>query len=184
MPTVEPTAVPLRHRSTVGEISEWTTEDGAEIWALVKASTLDLNSPYAYLLWGEHFSSTSRIWRDAEGLGGFVMGYRVPAEPGTLFVWQVAVDARCQGLGVASRLLDALGDANPDLTHLESTVTPSNTASRRLFSAFAARHDAPLDISPAFTVDQFPPGDHEPEDRFRIGPLAPSPPPSKESTIA
>lgn len=175
MSTSQPIAVSPRHPSTDGEVREWTIDDGAEVWTLVESSTLDLNSPYAYLLWGDHFSSTSRTWRDAHGLGGFVMGYRVPNEPTTLFVWQIAVDARCQGLGVASQLLDALCDAHPDVTHLESTVTPSNTPSRRLFGAFATRRDAPLAISPAFAVDQFPPGDHEAEDRYRIGPfIAPS----------
>lgn len=181
MSTSEPTAVSPRHQSTLGEICRWTVEDGAAVWALVQASTLDLNSPYTYLLWGDHYSATSRVWRDDEGLGGFVMGYRIPAEPTALFVWQVGVDARCRGLGVASRLLDAVCDAHADVTHLESTVTPSNTASRRLFSAFAARRDAPLVISAAFAADQFPPGDHEAEDRFRIGPFAPPTSPPKES---
>lgn len=181
MSTSEPTAVSPRHPSTSGEISDWRVDDGAEIWALVEASTLDTNSPYAYLLWGDHFAATSRTWRDDEGLGGFVMGYRVPAEPTTLFVWQVAVDARCQGLGVASRLLDAVCDAHPDVTHLESTVTPTNTASQRLFSGFAARRDAPLAIFPAFAATQFPPGEHEAEDRFRIGPFTSPTSPSKES---
>lgn len=179
--TSEPTAAASRHRSINSEISRWSIDDGAAIWALVEASTLDLNSAYAYLLWGDHFSATSRVWRDGDGLGGFVMGYRIPADPTTLFVWQVAVDARCQGLGVASRLLDAVCDAHADVTHLESTVTPSNTASRRLFSAFASRRDAPLAISPAFSADQFPPGNHEAEDRFRIGPFAPPTSPPKET---
>jgi hypothetical protein len=56
-------------------------------------------------------------------------------------------------------------------------VTPSNVASRALFTSIARTLDAPLDISAGFAADEFP-GEgsatpHEGEDLFDIGPFEP-----------
>lgn len=178
MSTSEPTVATSGHQNvevrTTAEvrIGAWTVDDGAAVWELVRASTLDDNSPYAYLLWGDHFSATSRVARDGNGLVGFVMGYRPPAQLDTLFIWQVGVDPRVQGRGLASTLIDHVWTAHDDLAHLESTVTPSNGASDHLFRAFAERHDAPVETSLAYSEHQFPPGGHEAEIRYQIGPVS------------
>ncbi|NLD75148.1 MAG: diaminobutyrate acetyltransferase [Acidimicrobiales bacterium] len=148
-----------------------TPADGAAIWELVATTTLDLNSPYAYVLWGDHFAATSCLARDDRGLVGFVMGHRVPARPDTLFVWQVGVTERARGTGLASRLLDEVWSGQPDVRHLEATVTPSNTASDRLFRSFGARHDAPVHVEPAYDEAHFPGQGHEAEILYRIGPV-------------
>jgi L-2,4-diaminobutyric acid acetyltransferase len=149
-------------------------EDGAAIWRIARDSgSLDLNSSYSYLLWCRDFSGTSVVARDAAGEAvGFVTGYVRPDRPGTLVVWQVAVDAACRGHGLAGALLDALGDRvrAAGVDRLETTITPDNTASDRLFRAFARRHGAAVEREVLFHDELFPDG-HEPEMLYRIGPL-------------
>jgi L-2,4-diaminobutyric acid acetyltransferase len=153
-----------------------TMADGAALWRLAKDSkTLDLNSSYSYLLWCRDFAGTSAVARDAEGEPvGFVTGYVRPDRPGTLLVWQVAVDAAQRGRGVAAALLDGLTArlaAERGVTTVETTITPGNTASERLFTSFAKRHGADLTREVLFPADLFPDGSHDPEVLYRIGPL-------------
>lgn len=172
MPTSPPTAQSIADPTATVRSGPPTIEDGAGTWDLVDRSTLDTNSPYAYVLWGDHFSSTSRVARVDGEVVGFVMGYRVPERPDVLFVWQVGVAESHRGTGLASRLLDEVWEANEDLRFLESTVTPSNRASDLLFRSFARRHDADLSLGEAYGEHLFPPGqDHEAEVRYRIGPI-------------
>ncbi|MFK4149009.1 diaminobutyrate acetyltransferase [Streptomyces sp. NPDC004065] len=150
--------------------------DGAALWRLAKDSgTLDANSSYSYLLWCRDFAGTSAVARAADGRPvGFVTGYVRPDSPRTLMVWQVAVDAAHRGRGLAARLLDALAArvaAERGLSALETTITPGNTASERLFASFADRHGATVRREVLFTAGQFPDGPHEAEVLHRIGPL-------------
>lgn len=150
--------------------------DGAAFWRLAKESgTLDLNSAYSYLLWCRDFAGTSAVARTADGAAvGFVTGFLRPDRPGTLLVWQVAVDSAQRGRGLAARMLDALTArvaAEHGLTTVETTITPGNTASERLFTSYAARHDARVEREVLFGTDQFPDGPHDPEVLYRIGPL-------------
>ncbi|GHF63923.1 L-2,4-diaminobutyric acid acetyltransferase [Streptomyces thermodiastaticus] len=151
--------------------------DGAALWRLAKVSgTLDVNSSYSYLLWCRDFAATSVVARDAGGeVVGFVTGYVRPDRPRTLLVWQVAVAASHRGRGLASRMLDALAArvaGERGLTTLETTITPGNTASERLFASFAARHGAGVEREVLFAAEQFTDGPHDPEVLHRIGPLA------------
>ncbi|MFJ9816498.1 diaminobutyrate acetyltransferase [Streptomyces sp. NPDC101151] len=153
--------------------------DGATLWRLAKDSkTLDLNSSYSYLLWCRDFAGTSAVARGADGGAvGFVTGYVRPDRPGTLLVWQVAVDTAHRGLGIAAALLDGLTTrlaAERGITAVETTITPGNTASERLFTSFAARHGADLSREVLFPAELFPDGPHDSEVLYRIGPLAPS----------
>lgn len=144
--------------------------DGRALWRIARDSgTLDLNSPYSYVLWCRDFAATSVVARAAAGPCGFVTGYARPDEPGTLFVWQVAVDASQRGNGLARRMLDHLADRG--CRFVEATVTPENTASDRLFASFARARGAELQRTPLLGADLFP-GDHEPEVLYRIGPLS------------
>ncbi|WP_336116469.1 diaminobutyrate acetyltransferase [Streptomyces sp. PTD9-10] len=156
-----------------------TVSDGAALWRLAKESkTLDLNSSYSYLLWCRDFAGTSAVARGADGEPvGFVTGYVRPDRPGTLLVWQVAVDSAHRGLGIAAALLDGLTARLADelgITRVETTITPGNTASERLFTSFAARHGADLTREVLFPADLFPDGPHDPEVLYRIGPLTPT----------
>ncbi|MFI0778533.1 diaminobutyrate acetyltransferase [Streptomyces sp. NPDC021212] len=151
-------------------------EDGAAIWRIARDSkTLDLNSSYSYLLWCRDFAATSVVARDAEGGPvGFITGYIRPELPETLVVWQVAVDQAWRGRGLAATLLDGLTTrvAATGIRGIETTITPDNTASNRLFTSFAERHGASVEREVLFDGGLFPDGGHEPEVLYRIGPLA------------
>jgi len=146
------------------------TADGAAMWRIARDSgTLDLNSSYAYLLWARDFAATTRVFEVDGEIGGYVTGFRRPEQPDCLFVWQVAVDERLRGRGAAGRLLDAVVTAQGERVRwVETTITDDNTASQRLFQAFARRHGAVLAVEPLFTGDGFPDG-HDAEPLYRIG---------------
>lgn len=149
-------------------------DDGHRLWQVARESKeLDLNSPYSYLLWCRDFSDTTVVARGDDGVRGFVTGYVRPEAHDTFFVWQVAVSPRHRGRGLARRMLDHIGDglAARGCRYLEATVTPSNTASARLFASFAEGRGAPLARQPLFDAALFPDG-HEPEVLVRIGPIA------------
>lgn len=150
--------------------------DGAALWRIARDSQkLDLNSSYAYLLWCRDFADTSVVARaDGEPVG-FVMGYRRPAKPDSLLVWQVAVDDSQRGRGLAGTMLDALFERviAGGVRYLDTTITPDNDASIRLFTSFAKRWDATLERSEFLAAAEFP-EPHEPEDLFRIGPCGAS----------
>ncbi|MFH8476102.1 diaminobutyrate acetyltransferase [Streptomyces sp. NPDC018000] len=151
-------------------------EDGAAIWRIARDSeVLDLNSSYSYLLWCRDFSATSVVARDKTGGPvGFVTGYLRPDRAETLAVWQVAVDHGHRGTGLAGKLLDALTSrvaAEQGLASVETTVTPDNTASDRLFTSYAQRHDVALEREVLFDGELFPEGTHLPEVLYRIGPF-------------
>lgn len=146
--------------------------DGGAVWRIARESSLDLNSPYAYVMWGDHFASTSVVAEAHGEVVGFVTGFRLPEQPHTLFVWQVAVHSERKREGLASKMLDHLVAELHDVEVLEATVTPSNAASARLFRSFAERHGAEVDESPAYAAELFPGDEHEAEIRFRIGPIA------------
>ncbi|ORW20599.1 2,4-diaminobutyric acid acetyltransferase [Mycolicibacter nonchromogenicus] len=150
-----------------------TVADGQALWQMaVDSATLDVNAPYAYLLWCRDFAATSVVAEVDGELGGFVTGYRRPEQPQTLMVWQVAVNAAHRGAGLAGRMLDHLAaeQVAAGVTHLETSITPDNEASRRLFGSFARRWDAALETSELFGADLFAES-HLAEDLFRIGPL-------------
>lgn len=155
-----------------------TVADGPALWQMaVDSATLDVNSPYAYLLWCRDFAASSVIAEVDGDPAGFVTGYRRPQQPATLMVWQVAVNTAHRGAGLAGRMLDHLTAAlvADGATHLETSITPDNAASRQLFGAFARRWNTALECSELFSAGLFP-DSHLAEEMFRIGPLRAIPP--------
>jgi len=147
--------------------------DGAQIHDLIgRSPPLDLNSPYCYFLVCDHFADTSVVCVNQGRVIGFVSAYPPPGRSDTLFVWQVAVDASQRGTGLAGLMLSSL-IARPecrDVTYLETSITPSNTASNRLFERLADQYDAPVHTEPFIDAELL--GDqHETEILYRIGPL-------------
>ena len=142
------------------------------MWRIARDSqVLDLNASYAYVLWCRDFAATSVVATVNGELAGFVTGYRRPKQPATLMVWQVAVDERFRGRGIASRMLNGLLDGlDRPVSSLETTITPDNAGSIRLFAGFADSRGTQLLREPAFDSSLFP-DRHEPELLFRIGPL-------------
>jgi len=144
--------------------------DGGRIWEVANAAGgLDVNTSYAYVLWVRDFAATTAVAREGDRIGAYCTGYLRPDAPDTYFVWQVAVhpDYRRRGLGLAvlQELVERTG-----ASALEATVTPGNTASQRLFAAFAEARGATLTTSPLFSADDFP-DEHDPEDLIRITPI-------------
>ncbi|HIV56864.1 MAG TPA: diaminobutyrate acetyltransferase [Candidatus Stackebrandtia faecavium] len=149
-------------------------DDGTDLWQLViDSKTLDVNSRYSYLLWCRDFAATSIVARTPEGIGGFITGYRRPDADNTLFVWQVATATHMRRQGLARRMLDHLfaRQAPLGVDHVEATVTPDNLPSAGLFESFAKANNATLTRDELFTEEMLGKG-HEPEVRFRIGPIS------------
>lgn len=149
--------------------------DGAAIYRLVRACPpLDLNSRYAYLLLCAHHSGTCVVAEDSRGLTGFVSAYRPPDTGDVIFVWQVAIASTARGQGLALHMLAHLL-ARPVLAGcrwIETTVTPSNGSSRRLFAKLAASLGTQSKKNDFFSGEDFQDPHHEPEMLIRIGPCA------------
>ena len=141
-------------------LREPTPDDGAALWELVRElGKLDLNSPYAYLLVGRHLASTSVVADLGDGeLVGFVSAYRPPIHDDVVFVWQVGVHPKMRGHGLARRMLmEILGrDTCHGVRWVESTVTPNNLPSQRLFRSLARQLDTEITVTPYFPRDLFP----------------------------
>lgn len=152
-----------------------TVRDAPAVTRLIRDSgNLDVNSHYAHLLLCHHFCGTCMIAERESELLGFVSAYRPPADPGALFVWQIAVSPAARGGGVAGRLLDQLvQQASGGRVHfVEATITANNTASIRLFTSFARRQGVAFDHRRLFPAELFHGVEqHESEDLYRIGPL-------------
>ncbi|PWI43546.1 diaminobutyrate acetyltransferase [Streptomyces sp. ICBB 8177] len=161
-------------RSTDCRLDTPTVDDGAALWRIARDSkALDLNSSYSYLLWCRDFARTSVVARADDGTPvGFVTGYVRPERPETLVVWQVAVDDAYRGRGLAASMLDELTErvTAQGIRHVETTITPDNDASNRLFTSYGERHGATVEREVLFHGVQFPDG-HDPEVLYRIGPL-------------
>lgn len=153
-------------------------EDGAAIWRLVRDSkVLDPNSAYLYLMLCRSYAGTCVVAERAGVLCGFASAYLLPAEPSTLFLWQIGVaeHARGQGLALAMLMNILQRDGCAAVTHLETTVAPSNAASRALFYSLARRLGTDCQELPGFSAALFPQEDagtgHESEPILRVGPF-------------
>ena len=135
---------------------------------------MDVNSHYLSLLLCRDFSATCVVAEWDSQLAGFLSAYLPPGRNDTVFVWQVAVDPQRRGAGIASRMLDALlaRPACKEVRRLETTITPSNASSQKLFRALAARLETDCLRGEGFAAELFAGDDeHEPEELYRIGPF-------------
>jgi L-2,4-diaminobutyric acid acetyltransferase len=86
----------------------------------------------------------------------------------------VAVNSNHRGAGIAGRMLDHLTKRHLQeplaVTHLETSITPDNRPSQRLFTAFANRWGATVERRILFDASLFP-GGHLAEELYRIGPI-------------
>ncbi|WP_290648655.1 diaminobutyrate acetyltransferase [Aquisalimonas sp.] len=155
-------------------------EDGAAIWRVAKDSgVLDLNSAFMYMLLAKEFGDTCIVAEHADEVVGFVTGFRPPQRPGSIFLWQVGVDASMRGEGLGVQLLTAFlqSPGARGATMLETTIAPSNEASQALFTAIARDLGTDIVSGEGLRADHFPPeGDHEAEDWYYIGPFDPARP--------
>lgn len=150
--------------------------DGPAIHALIAACPpLDANSLYCNLLQTSHFADSCILAERDNRTVGWISGYRLPTDPQTLFIWQVAVDASARGRGLGERMLTALLARRglADIRQIQTTITPSNQASWGLFRRVAAKVDAALHSRELFKGDTHFGGAHESEYLVTIGPLSP-----------
>ena len=149
-------------------------EDGMAVHRLIeRCPPLDPNSSYCNLLQCSHFSQTSVAAESAGELVGFISGYLQPQRPDTLFIWQVAVDARARGVGLASRmLLEILSrSACAGVCYLETTITADNQPSWALFQGLAKRLSAECNAGEWMDRQRHFDGQHDSEQLVRIGPF-------------
>jgi len=153
-------------------------QDAAAIHRLVaECPPLDLNSVYAYLLLCEHFRDTCVAACRGARIDGFISAYIPPGRPDTLFVWQVAVHERARGQSLGKAMLRELL-ARPmarHVRHLETTVGPTNQASRRMFAGLARELGTCSIEEPLFDRTLFGAGEHEDEMLLKIGPFGERP---------
>jgi L-2,4-diaminobutyric acid acetyltransferase len=148
--------------------------DGASVNALIASCPpLDRNSLYCNLLQCTHFSATSALAEQEGKVIGFASGYRLPDEPETLFIWQVAVDRIARGRALGKHLIfDILSrPVCADVSMLKTTVTQSNSASQAMFDKTAAVLDAPHRRTLLFDRDRHLGGSHSSEFLISIGPF-------------
>lgn len=148
--------------------------DGKAIFELVRSCVpLDLNSRYLYFLIGTHFSETSTVVERNGSIVGFTSAYILPDIKDHLFVWQVAVHEGQRGMGIAQAMLEDILSRSvcQGIRYLETTITVSNEASKRLFKGFAKRHGAECREELFLGSTSFGETAHEEEILFRIGPL-------------
>ncbi|XID74418.1 diaminobutyrate acetyltransferase [Alkanindiges sp. WGS2144] len=146
---------------------------------IVRCPPLDPNSLYAYALLALHHSSTCFVAVANQKICGAVTGYIPPEQPDTYFLWQVAVAPEQQGTGLGLALLDHVQQhcmAPKKLHFLETTISPGNLASQRLFSRFAQRQGVDIQRFTCLSSQELQPVHaqadhlvHEAEDLYRLG---------------
>ena len=149
-------------------------EDAPKIYDIIKGSKpLDLNSEYCYLILCLHFFETCVVAEWNSRIIGFISAYIQPAKKDTLFVWQVAVHQSARQKGVALKMLKHLlkRDVMMRISFVETTVTPSNQASRMMFYSLAKDLETMCVESDQFSEEMFDGDGHEREVLFRIGPF-------------
>lgn len=145
--------------------------DGLRVHDLVeRCPPLDRNSIYCNLLQVTHFADTCILAEDDSGLLGFVTGYLIPDRRHVLFVWQVGVRVEARGRNLGQRLLLSLL-ARCNVSALETTVTPANASSRRMFERLAESLLAPVECETLFSRDTHFGQRHADEILLRIGPI-------------
>lgn len=148
-------------------------EDGKAVHELIqRCPPLDVNSSYNYFLLCSHFRDTCVVAEANDRIVGFLSAYLIPSRPDTLFIWQVAVDEQARGLGLAGRMLEQVTERPlcEDVTNLETTISPSNTSSRRVFERFADKHQAKTSEETFLEARHFGAEAHEEERLIHIGP--------------
>jgi L-2,4-diaminobutyric acid acetyltransferase len=156
-----------------------TALDGPAVHRLVASTPpLDANSLYCYLLLCTHFSATTVLAEQKGELVGFTSAFRLPDQPTTLFIWQIAVSSPVRGRGLALTMLSSLLERPccREITDIEASLQPGNTASWRLFRGLAQRLAASCSESGLFDRDSHFNGAHPDERLIRIsshkGPFA------------
>lgn len=146
--------------------------DGAQVHSLIsRCPPLDTNSLYCNLLQCQDFAATSIVAESEQGeIIGFISGYVPPQRTNTLFIWQVALDSNFRGRGLAFEMLERLFSRNSALCFMETTISPSNEASKKLFTGFFSKHHMNYEAQTLFQSGTHFHDGHEDEVLYRAGP--------------
>lgn len=155
-------------------LREPTREDGAPLNLFVRVNPpLDMNSVYCNVLSCHHFSETCILAEKDGEIVGYVTGYRTPRDPSVYFLWQVGVGKEGRGHGLAVRMTQAIlaRESCRGVKELNTTVTQSNQASRRMFAKFAEKEGAGITEEEIYFSQEVL-GGHDAESLLRIAPLS------------
>lgn len=151
-----------------------TLEDGLAVHRLVDdCPPLDPNSSYCNFMQCSHFADTC-VAAELDGrLVGFVSAYFLPAQPDTLFVWQIAVHETARGQALGRKMLESLLARREceALRFVETTIDSENAASRRVFEKLAAAFNATIYVTPWLDQERHFNNSHPSEPLVRIGPF-------------
>ena len=151
-----------------------TLSDGMDVYRLVeRCPPLDANSSYCNILQCGHFAQTSVAAEMNGEIVGFISAYKKPEQENTLFVWQVAVDEKARGLGLASNMLMHILQRPQcqGVNRLETTITEDNKGSWALFERLAKTLSTDLNSSIWLEKQKHFDGQHESEALVVIGPF-------------
>lgn len=146
-----------------------TACDGLALNALIeRCPPLDTNSAYCNLLQASHFADTAIIAADKNNaLVGSITGYMLPNKPDTLFVWQVALAPEARGQGLALSMLSHLFDRCEQAKNIETSISPNNHASQKLFTRFFEQRGFCVEQTTLFDETLHFAGRHETEVLYR-----------------
>lgn len=150
------------------------SEDGPSIHALIaRCPPLDPNSIYCNLLQASHFASTCVVAEHEGQIVGWVSGYVRPDAQDHYFLWQVAVDASMRGQNLAKRMIRSILERKglAHVRYMNTTITPDNEASWRLFRSVADELGGAFQDRPHFLEDTHFAGQHATENMVTIGPF-------------
>lgn len=144
-----------------------------EIIKLVKdTKILDVNSEYLYYLQTIHFNKFCCVAVDENKKNrviGFVSAYLIPDE-NSLFIWQVAVNEKYRGLGLAQKMILNIANrkAMKKINYIKTTVSPSNQSSIRVFEKVANELNTKIKKHKFLKMKDFT-NSHEDEPMYVIG---------------
>ncbi len=147
--------------------------DAPKVYEIVRSCpSLDLNSRYCYLLLCTQFDKYCLVAEAGKKIIGFVSAYPHPHFTDTLFVWQIGVEPDFHNHGIGTALLEHLVPLaiRNGLIYLETTITPSNNASRALFEKIMKAYNIDYTENNYFSASLLG-GEHEAEQLLRIGPF-------------
>lgn len=139
------------HAAVVGTIPEWWGRPGTTLGTLLPR------------LFFQHFSDTSFLAEDDEGLAAFLIGFRSSAQPGVAYIHFVGVRPDLRTAGLARALYEAFfAESRADGCHKVEAITgPPNRTSQAFHTrmGFTMSGDTEIDGVPVWR-DYDGPGEH------------------------
>ncbi|MFW1676590.1 diaminobutyrate acetyltransferase [Pontibacter sp. JAM-7] len=155
--------------NTTVRLRKPNAKDGYAVHQLIsQCPPLDQNSVYCNLLQCSDLSDSCILAESDTGvIAGFISGYRPPARPDTLFIWQVALHPDWRGQGIALKMLTELFASQSNATALETTISPGNVASETLFARFFEQQQMQVVKHTLFSSAEHFAGKHDDEVLYR-----------------